>query len=182
MILLFKWFYVFIERRAQNFILKFREIFSLRETVLGATEWNLMNSRFSVKFMKFFDENGTCCDWQEFFFISEGFWRFFLSQGALNFHMIFYLTLFTLQFNISKSSVDIAVKAGARNSLCKLTTLPISIWSFISFCLHYSLTSLNLAWTKLSKQALETLSVSLPPCLEKLNLSGCKTTIEDMSK
>ena len=36
-------------------------------------EWDLMKSRFSVKFMRFSEENGTCCDWQVFFFISERF-------------------------------------------------------------------------------------------------------------
>ena len=34
--LLFKWFYMFIERETQNYVLKFREFFPWRETVLGA--------------------------------------------------------------------------------------------------------------------------------------------------
>ena len=55
----------FIEREPQNIILKFSKIFPWRETVLRAHG------------MKWFDlifvENGTCCDWQVFFFISERF-------------------------------------------------------------------------------------------------------------
>ena len=45
----------------------------------GPTEWTLMKSHFSVKFMWLFTKNGTCCEWQVFFFISEVFWRFFLT-------------------------------------------------------------------------------------------------------
>ena len=46
----------FVERETQNFIKKFREIFSWRETVLGLTEWNLIKSWFPVKSMRFFWE------------------------------------------------------------------------------------------------------------------------------
>ena len=74
----------YVKRDTRNCILKFFGKFSHGEQLQcsGPTEWSLMKSRFSVKFMWFFEKkNVTCCDWQEFFFISEGFWRFFLTRG-----------------------------------------------------------------------------------------------------
>ena len=76
----------FIERETRNFILKFREILSWRETVPGLTEWNLMKSRLLSTlciFFFFFLKNKmvhVVID-KYFFFASEKFWRFFLTQG-----------------------------------------------------------------------------------------------------
>ena len=68
----------FIERETQNFSLKFSH-WEKQSSV--PSEWNLMKSRVSVKFMRFFEKNGTCCDWQVFFFTSESFLKIFLTQG-----------------------------------------------------------------------------------------------------
>ena len=69
----------FIERETQNFILKFREIFPTEEQCSGPTEWNLIQSHFLSNLAIFKEKNGTCWDWQVFFFISEGLWRIFLT-------------------------------------------------------------------------------------------------------
>ena len=48
---------VFIERETQNFILKFRKIFSYGEKQCSEpAEWNLTKSHFSVKFMWLFEK------------------------------------------------------------------------------------------------------------------------------
>ena len=54
-------FMCFIERETQNFILKFREIFLWRETVLRA---HGMKSNEKPFFCQIYviEENGTCCN------------------------------------------------------------------------------------------------------------------------
>ena len=59
-----------IERETENFILKFREIFLWRETVLRAHGMKSDEKPFLCNFLR---KNGTCCDWQVFSFISERF-------------------------------------------------------------------------------------------------------------
>ena len=62
----------FIEREAQNFILSLWKFSHGEKHCSGPTEWNLMKSYFSVKFMWIFlRKNSTCCDWQVLFLISE---------------------------------------------------------------------------------------------------------------
>ncbi|XP_049762937.1 S-phase kinase-associated protein 2 [Schistocerca cancellata] len=51
------------------------------------------------------------------------------------------------------------------------------ITSIITGCSRLS--SLNLAWTNLSKGALEMLCSKVPKSLQRLNISGCKKTMED---
>ena len=71
----------FTEREAQNFKVKFREIFPWRQTVLRAHRMNLMKSCFSVKFMRLLGETGTSCDWQVFSLFLKGFEEFSYTQG-----------------------------------------------------------------------------------------------------
>ena len=61
----------FIERETQNFILKFREIFLQRETMLRTHRMKSDEKPFFCQFMQLFEKNDTYCDWQVFFFISE---------------------------------------------------------------------------------------------------------------
>ena len=51
----FSSFMCFIEKETQNFILKFREIFLWRETVLRAHGMKSDEKPFSIKFMQFFE-------------------------------------------------------------------------------------------------------------------------------
>ena len=63
----------FIERETQNFILKFRENFLWRETVVKTHGMKSDKSHFYVKFMQLC---GTCGDWQVFVLIPEEFEEF----------------------------------------------------------------------------------------------------------
>ena len=63
----------FIVRETQNFILKLREIFPWRETVFRAHIVKSEEKLFFCQIYVILRKNGTCCDWQVFFFISEEF-------------------------------------------------------------------------------------------------------------
>ena len=64
----------FIERKTQNFILKFREIFLLLETVLRAHGMKSDENLFFCQIHAIVQEkNGTYRDWLVFFFIFERF-------------------------------------------------------------------------------------------------------------
>ena len=81
--LLFKWFMSFIERETQQFTLKFREIFPWREIGLKA-HWMKSEEKpfFCQIYGIFFRENGTCCDWQAFFYFLRV-WRFLNQRLSL---------------------------------------------------------------------------------------------------
>ena len=69
----------FIEKESQNFILKSREIFPWRETVLRAHGMKSDKKLFFCRIYAIFWEKWL---WLKVLFsISEGFWRFFLTQG-----------------------------------------------------------------------------------------------------
>lgn len=44
------------------------------------------------------------------------------------------------------------------------------------------LDSWNLAWTNLSNEALNLLCSSAPPTMERINISGCRTSLQDDRK
>ena len=107
-------FMFFIERETPNFIPKFREIFSWRETVFRV-------HRMKFKFMQFFGENGTYCDWQVVFFITKGVWRFFLTARYL-------ALVFTRSFNTVRCCI-------VQGALCPALA-PISIFHTVQCCIR----------------------------------------------
>jgi len=48
--------------------------------------------------------------------------------------------------------------------------------------LFIRLDSLNIAWTNMSRDAVVYLVISLPATVTKLNLSGCRDTLQDEGK
>jgi len=44
------------------------------------------------------------------------------------------------------------------------------------------LDSLNVAWTNMSRDAVVYLVISLPPTVTRLNISGCRDTLQDEGK
>ena len=90
----------FIERKTHNFFLKFREIFPCRETVFRVHGMKSDKKPFFFQiYAIFWRNNGACCDWQVFFFISEGFYDFLYPRLSL----IVPLNTWNLSLNIKVS-------------------------------------------------------------------------------
>ena len=71
-----------IKRETPNYILKFREIIPWREKVLTAHEMQYDQKPYFCQIYAFFFFEKWFMLWLTgILFISEGFWRFFLTQG-----------------------------------------------------------------------------------------------------